>query len=154
MDCGKTCCVTGHRDLPADGARMIKKRLEEEVRAAVEDGYTHFMSGFAEGADLMFADIVLKFKKKYPNITLEAAVPYAGRMKTPNPEFQRLIKLCDEVKVHSPVYQKSCYMQRNRYMVNNSQRVIAVYDGRATGGTAATVRYALSMEREVRYIQY
>lgn len=33
-------------------------------------------------------------------------------------------------------------MRRNRYMVNQSQRIIAVYDGRLCGGTAATVWYA------------
>lgn len=33
-------------------------------------------------------------------------------------------------------------MIRNHYMVDHSQRVIAVYDGRSGGGTAATIRYA------------
>ena len=80
-------------------------------------------------------------KEVYP-ITLEAAIPHPGRMKTPDKTFQKLIRCCDNVKIHSDSYFKGCYMRRNRYMINQSQRVIAVYDGRPTGGTATTVRYA------------
>ena len=43
-------------------------------------------------------------------------------------------------------------MQRNRYMVNRSQRVIAVYDGRNYGGTFHTMRYAQSLGRDIRII--
>lgn len=119
----------------------IQKLLRQEILAAIEDGYTYFISGFAAGADLLFADIVAELKETYP-ITLEAAIPYPGRMKTPDETFQRLIRCCDTVKIHSDSYFKGCYMRRNRYMVDQSQRVVAVYDGRPTGGTAATVRYA------------
>lgn len=139
----KTCCVTGHRDLPAGAEAEIRLELRREVLVAIEDGFTHFISGFASGADLMFAEIVVELKDRYP-ITLEAAIPHPGRMKTPDVTFQRLIGCCDMVKVCSERYFKGCYMVRNRYMVDASQRVIAVYDGRETGGTAAAVRYALN----------
>ena len=137
----KTCCVTGHRDIPAERLDAIRELLRREILAAVADGYTHFISGFATGADLLFAEIAAELKEIYP-LTLEAAIPYPGRMKTPDKTFQRLIRCCDTVKIHSNGYFKGCYMRRNRYMVNQSQRVIAVYDGRPAGGTAATVRYA------------
>ena len=137
----KTCCVTGHRDIPEERTDVIREYLYYEVISAIEDGYTHFISGFAAGADLLFAEIVVELKEVCPTM-LEAASPHPGRMKTPDKAFQRLIRCCDVVKIHSDSYSKDCYMRRNRYMVNQSQRVIAVYDGRSTGGTAATVRYA------------
>ena len=56
----KTCCVTGHRDIPAERISNVEQELRREVRAAIEDGYTRFISGFAEGTDLMFAAIVAK----------------------------------------------------------------------------------------------
>ena len=34
-------------------------------------------------------------------------------------------------------------MRRNRYMVDRSARIIAVYDGVPKGGTAQTLAYAL-----------
>ena len=149
MGTEKTCCVTGHRDIPEEQMGRIQKLLRQEILAAIEDGYTHFISGFAAGADLLFADIIAELKEIYP-ITLEAAIPYPGRMKTPDETFQRLIRCCDTVKIHSDTYFKGCYMRRNRYLVDQSQRVIAVYDGRPTGGTAATVRYA--KEKDVRVV--
>ena len=141
MEQVKTCCVTGHREISVERTAKIRKLLRREILKAIEDGYTHFISGFAAGADLLFAEIVVGLKAFYP-ITLEAAIPYSGRMKTPDETFQRLIRCCDTVKIHSDTYFKGCYMRRNRYMVDKSQRVIAIYDGRSTGGTAATVRYA------------
>lgn len=56
-------------------------------------------------------------------------------------------------KVVCQEYAPSCFMQRNRYMAGESQRVIAVYDGRERGGTLFTMRYAHSIGREVREIR-
>ena len=137
----KTCCVTGHRIIPADKQDMVKSALRQEVVQAISEGYTHFISGFAAGVDLIFAEIVAELKREYP-ITLEAAIPYPGRMNTPDAAFQRLIKCCDVVRVHADHYHKGCYMNRNRYMVDSSTMVIAVSDGREYGGTVATMRYA------------
>ncbi len=151
MDRKHTCCVTGHRDIPAEKVDFIRGELTSAVQAAIACGYIHFISGFASGVDLMFAEIVVDLKAKHP-ITLEAAIPYSGRMNTPDKMFQRLIGECDVIKVHSAGYSKGCYMVRNRYMVDNSSLVIAVYDRRGTGGTAATVRYAMKLGRTVKQI--
>lgn len=54
----KTCCVTGHRDIPASKINTVKYSLYREIQAAIADGYTRFISGFADGSDLLFAAIV------------------------------------------------------------------------------------------------
>ena len=38
----KVCCVTGHRDIPAERITYVEQELRREVRAAIEDGYTRF----------------------------------------------------------------------------------------------------------------
>ena len=151
MDKEHTCCVTGHRDIPSNKVGEIQTKLRQEVLNAIVAGYTHFISGFAAGADLLFAEIVAELKGEYP-ITFEAAIPYPGRLNTPDTTFHRLIKECDMVKVHSVLYSKNCYMVRNRYMIDSSTLVIAVHDGRKTGGTAKTIRYARECECVVREI--
>lgn len=147
-----TCCVTGHRDIPADKIDILYAELTQEILAAIGGGYTHFISGFAAGVDLIFAEIVAKLKDEHP-ITLEAAIPYPGRMDTPDKTFRRLIERCDVVETHSGHYFKGCYAVRNRYMVNQSSLVIAAHDGRRTGGTAATVGYARKLGRAVKEIR-
>ena len=148
-----TCCITGHRDIPDSMMNFVEQELRREIDLAIAEGYTRFISGFAEGADLLFAQIVADEKQKNSRLKLEAAIPYRKRMNTPNKLFQTLIKECDFVVVHSEGYHSGCFMKRNRYMVDQSQRVIAVYDGRQSGGTYATVRYAKTLAREIKTIK-
>lgn len=151
MDKKHTCCATVHRDISFDKVGEIQAKLRQEVLNAITAGYTHFISGFAAGTDLLFAEIVAELKDEYP-ITLEAAIPYPGRLNTPDTTFRRLINECDLVKVHTAQYSKNCYMVRNRYMIDSSTLVIAVHDGRKTGSTAATIGYARKRQCAVREI--
>lgn len=151
----KTCCVTGHRDIPLHQQQTIRSRLEQEVERAIADGYICFLSGFAEGIDLMFAKIIADKCRMYPYIRLEAVLPYRGRytrlMKTA--DTRALLDSCTAVQVVSETSHSGVYHQRNRYMVERSSRVIAVYDGRETGGTVYTVQYARRQEKDVRMVR-
>ncbi len=149
----KTCCVTGHRAIPVDEIERVKSELRKVIMSAIEDGYTHFVSGFAETVDLYFAEIVAELKMNNKEISLEAAIPYRKRLKAKNILFQKLISECNKVTVYCEEYRLDCFMQRNKGMVNQSNRVIAVYDGRVKGGTAGTIGYAKKMNRELRIIE-
>lgn len=128
---------------------MIAK-LEMEIRAAVADDYTRFTSGFAEGVDLIFAALVIELKAQGHPLVLEAALPYRGRLNSDDQDFQKILSLCDRIKVLCDKPSRSCYHIRNRYMVDQSSRVIAVYDGREDGGTAYIIRYANAQGRTVQ----
>lgn len=143
----KTCCITGR--VTDEQALAIQNDIKKQLLCLIGLGYTHFISGFSCGADLIFAGIVADLKRRYP-ITLEAAIPYP--MKMPDKAFQNLIRLCDLIKIHSPSYNRECYMKRNRYMVDRSHTVIAVYNGRPRG-TAAALRYAAVKGRRVTVIR-
>lgn len=113
----KTCCVTGHRDIPEDRIAYVEQELRREVLAAIQDGYTRFISGFAEGADLMFAAIVVEQKKHNPDLFLEAAIPYAGRLKTKNKQFHELLRACDGIKIVCQEYTNTKMTMPNAHMV-------------------------------------
>ena len=81
---GKTCCVTGHRDLPQNEINKIKAALEHEIDAAVTDGFTCFMSGFADGVDQYFAELVLERQQTNPALELIAVLPYRKRLDSLN----------------------------------------------------------------------
>ena len=149
----KTCCVTGHRDIPEDKKEFVIAELEKEIRAAVADGYTRFISGFAEGTDLIFAALIIELKAQGHPLVLEAAIPYAGRLNSADPFFQKILSLCDRIKVLCEKSSRNCYYIRNRYMVDESSRVIAVYDGRKDGGTTYTINYANTQGRTVMVIE-
>lgn len=138
--------VTGHRDIPGEKIEYVKQALHREVELAVQDGFTYFISGFAEAVDLYFASIVAEIKKDNPYIYLEAAIPHHGRFKTKDKPFHELLGQCDAIGCHSEEYNAGVFMKRNRFMVNQSERVIAVFDGRKRGGTYATMQVRLHNE--------
>ena len=45
----KVCCVTGHRDIPAERISYVEQELRREVRAAIEDGYTRLFLALQRG---------------------------------------------------------------------------------------------------------
>lgn len=150
----KTCCVTGHRDIPDGEIPKVRADLEREVEKAIQDGFTEFLSGFASGVDQYFAEIVAAKKKQCPALRLVAVLPYRARIKSlsKGEDTGALLNACDEVAVIQETYSPSVYSKRNRYMVEHSERVIAVYDGRETGGTVNTIRFTHTMGKELREI--
>ncbi len=148
----KTCCVTGHREIPATEVAFVKQALRQEIALAIDEGFTHFLSGMAEGTDLIFAEIVAEFCAARADICLEAAIPYRDRLRRLEKTHRKLLECCGKITVVSEDYAKNVFARRNQYMVERSERVIAVYDGRKTGGTAATIRMAERTGADLRKI--
>lgn len=149
----KTCCVTGHRRIPADKQALVEAELRKAIEAAIAEGCTRFISGFAAGIDLTFAGIVAEKKAQGLDLSLEAAIPYKKRLSSKDQPFQDLLTGCDAVTVLCEEYLPSCYQTRNQYMVNRSDLVIAVYDGRKKGGTYHTITYANRRHKALRIIE-
>lgn len=55
----------------------------------------------------------------------------------------------DSIVYTSRDYYKNCMLDRNRFMVNHAAALLAVYNGERRGGTAATMRYAQKLGREI-----
>lgn len=149
----KTCCITGHRDISLDKVEHVGRELQREIDEALRDGYRTFITGFAQGTDMLFARLVDMRRKEYPDIFLEAALPYAGRIKQLTRDEKDRLHKCDGIKIICEKYHPGCFMQCNLYLVHSSSRVIAVYDGREKGGTLQTIRFARVNEKDLRIIE-
>ena len=146
-------CFTGHRpnklpwgyneSLPSCIA--FKKDLYDMLEKAIQNNYTYFISGLALGIDLICAETVLELKKKYPNVKLEGAIPCANqdaRWNEPSKKrYAKVVNQCDYTNVLSPVYTDDCMNERNKYMVEKSDVVIAIWNGKPSG-TGNTVKFA------------
>ena len=155
MDREHTCCFTGHRpdklpwgtDETAENCLMLKREIEQALARAYDEGFRHFICGMARGADLYFAEAVLALRGRYPDITVEAARPCETQADAwPEEERRRYGDILDRCNFETLVqhtYDRGCMMRRNRYMVDRSSRIIAVYDGVPKGGTAQTLAYAV-----------
>lgn len=140
-----TCCFTGHRQISHGELETIKKQTEAKVSELINNGVDTFMAGGALGFDTVAALTVLKLKLGHPEIKLILALPCREQTKFWKPEdietYEKINEMADEVACLSERYTRSCMFARNRYMVDNSDFVIA-YCKKQTGGSAYTVEYA------------
>lgn len=139
-------CFTGHRPekLKQPEAKIIAG-LEEEIRRAIDDGITTFISGMARGVDIWAAEIVLRLRNEGLPIKLIAASPFEGFERSWSADwlnrYKAVISEADLVIYICQGYSRACFQERNEWMVDHSSRVIAVFNGEK-GGTKNTIDYA------------
>lgn len=160
----KVCCFTGHRPKyftfrTNEGdpdciqiKKFIRKKCEYLI---VEKGVGHFISGGAIGVDTWAMEKVIALKEKYPHITLECALPYAGMPDKFPPEdrerYARITRHLEIITTLNEKYVPGCMQQRNEYMVDRAEYVIAIWTGKKSG-TGNTVEYAKKQGRTVFHL--
>ncbi len=157
-----SCAITGHRPSRFKwkykenntGCKRLKKRLHDQFALLYEQGARTFYTGGALGVDMWAAEILLRLKEQpeYSEIHLIVAIPYEGydadwdeRSKT----RINFIRNHAEVVVVATQPGLESYTARNRYMVDQADILLAVYDNDLSdndlsrrSGTGMTVHYA------------
>lgn len=161
----KSCCFTGYRPekfsfllkLGSKDFVNLENKIYDAVFTAVGEGMETFYCGMAMGFDLLCGKAVADIKKATPdkNIKLIAVIPFKKQSENFSATFKKLYDIvlgeADEVVVISEEYHKSCFAERNEYMVDRSSKVITYFDGQS-GGTANTLRYAAKKGRNITNI--
>ena len=150
-----TCCFTGHRpkgflwnyDTDREKNAVYRRLLFEKVKCAADNGFRTFLSGMAVGADSDFAECVLTLRDRFKrSVCLEAVNPCANqterRRKNEIVRYFSVLQRADRSVILSDQYTDGCMLARNRYMVDRSDLVIAVFNDIRKGGTFYTIRYA------------
>lgn len=161
IDNSRTVCFTGHRPekLPDNGdnnsyiIKMIKSMLYKEILDSVEAGYDTFITGLARGVDLWAGEMVLEIKAQKPHIRLIAASPYKAHGNTLKGAekwvYGNIIAKADMIVYVCENYTKLCMKMRNQYMVDNSNKLIAVVSDYKSG-TGQTISYARKEKIEIK----
>lgn len=139
-------CFTGHRpEKLTRTEKDIVRDLEKEIRQAIADGLSVFITGMARGVDIWAAQIVLSLRNSGYDIKLICACPYdgfeSGWSKDWQKQYKEILAAADYVKYVCEGYSRSCFQIRNEWMVNHAARVIAVFNGEKSG-TKNTIDYA------------
>ncbi len=157
----QACAFTGHRpqrfsfgyDEDHEKCIRLKLALAQQVNLLIESGVSSFYTGMAQGVDMWAAEIILEFRQINPQLKLSCILPcetQADKWSVQSRErYFNILSEADETIYISRHCTKTCMMERNRYLVDHSQYMIAVYDGTPRGGTAGTVRYARQRGREI-----
>lgn len=147
-----TICFTGHRPkgLPwgynenAQSCLKFKQYMKELLIQKINEGYTYFIVGMALGIDIIVAEILLELKKYY-DINVECAIPCLHQeVKWTNSQqghYRDILGRCNKIVYVSKEYTITCMQKRNEYMIDNSDLLIAVWNGTASG-TLNTINYA------------
>lgn len=141
----RTCCFTGHRQMPESKQGDIARKLEDAIVSLIQSGYRYFGAGGALGFDTLCAQTVLRLRQSYPQIKLILVLPCVSQADRWPPEdvavYQEIMKQADKVVYTSHEYTRECMFKRNRHLVDHSS-VCICYLERSSGGTAYTVEYA------------
>jgi uncharacterized phage-like protein YoqJ len=144
-------CGTGHRPnkLGGYGSDVVDRLLiliEESLNRIKPD---IVISGMAIGFDIALAQSSINL-----GISLVAAIPFVGQEKIWPVESQLLYQylISQAHKVHvvcSGDYDPSKMKIRNKWMVDHSDEVLALYDGQSFGGTKHCLDYAIKKNKKI-----
>ena len=155
------CAFTGHRPhkFPWKGDEAdlrcvaLKVVLAEQVGKLVAAGVTNFYSGMADGSDVWLSQIVLDLRKENPALKLHCFLPCEGQAdkwsSSAQERYYAILEQADSVEYVSRQYYDGCMIARNHRLVDVAGLLLAVYNGERRGGTAATIRYAQKLGREI-----
>lgn len=143
--------ATGHRPDKLEGTYSL---LTRRALGAVAVQHLHYnrpdsvISGMALGWDQAVAGACVTLR-----IPFIAAVPFEGQEKRWPVEAQerywRLLGQAERVEVVSEYPGAKAMDLRNRWMVDNAEEMLALWNGDLIGGTANCIRYAETCGRPV-----
>lgn len=154
--------ITGHRpnklgndyDLTSPLVLWIKAHIIDilDTQHIKNFGNLTLITGMALGIDTLFAQIAIE-----NNIPFVAAIPCSGQDSKWILKSQKLYSdlitntLCTRYYVSDKPYNNTCMQIRNKWMVDNCDLLIAVWDG-SSGGTSNCVKYAQSKNKKIIFI--
>lgn len=147
-------CGTGHRPNKIGGYGPVPEtkllRLAQSALAALRDehGPLEVISGMALGWDTALARAALSLE-----IPFVAAIPFLGQEKmwpsSSQDSYNDLLReSARQIIVCEGKYAPWKMLERNKWMVDNSDLVLALWDG-SKGGTGHCVSYAKEKNKEI-----
>ncbi|MCL2753205.1 MAG: DUF1273 domain-containing protein [Defluviitaleaceae bacterium] len=158
MEKTRTVCFSGHRrvDFDMDDSymgKMLQNELIMIIKNSIKSGFNTFCTGMAQGFDIIAAEAVLKERYNHAEcIKLICIIPYRGQENKWGEKWKRrydnALKASDDFYVLNDRFVIGCYHERNRFLVDNSSRLVGLHSGK-TGGTEHTFKYAQEKGLEI-----
>ncbi|WP_211269041.1 hypothetical protein [Saccharothrix syringae] len=142
--------ISGHQNLP----EAARRRAEDDIRALLRGQHEPFtgMASLAEGADQLFAELVLAAGGKLHAVIPSLAYETTFRGNALDTYLRLLDAAADTTRLPFDVPDESAYHAAGNYIVEHCDLLVAVWDGqpaRGLGGTGDAVAHARMLGREV-----
>ena len=132
--------MTGHRPEKIDDPVWVKRQIKDALTVPLVPNF--LVQGMASGVDLWSAQIARQL-----GILYECAKPWAGHKPRKDDQklYDEVLHFADKITNVNEAEDYPgpwVYQNRNKYMVQQADVVLAVWDG-TPGGTANCVQYAV-----------
>lgn len=151
--------ITGHRPNKLGNDYNMTSPLMVAIRARIieivmkstntPDELT-FITGMALGIDTLFATIAINMQIPFI-AALPCKVQHVRWPKQAQDKYFDILSKAYSTTLISEQYTPMCMQQRNEWMVNNCDMLIAVWDG-TRGGTMNCVQYAEKVNKPIKFI--
>lgn len=157
----KTICFTGPRPKRENNYQipnrdLIFERLKDAINRAYTAGFKKFIFGGAIGIDQLAMQAAVSETTSLTDIELVCAKPFPSQHviwpKHVQDEFFVLLSYMTVINISPDPYSVEKMDIRNRYMVDNSDVVIAIWDSYSKGGTKNCIDYAIKQGKSVLII--
>lgn len=155
----KAVAFSGYRaSKMADGLQdaelkaKMQEQLCETINRLLDKGYDTFLTGMADGFDLMAGEMVLRVKTQRPDTKLVAVMPFAGQSKKYSSSdaqiFDNVLSQADLTFILADHFSRYAFLVRNDFLVDNSSVLVCYFTGLA-GGTKYTYDRAVKRGLEI-----
>ena len=133
----QTCSFTGHRRIMPQHSDKLPVLLARAISYAYENGCRTFIAGGAIGFDTLAAREVIRFRISHPDVTLKLALPCVNQevswTEAQKSAYSYTLASADEIIYISEEYTDTCMKERNRYLAEHADILIAYVSRSASG---------------------
>lgn len=164
----QTLCFTGHRPEKLPQGKQLDALLAAlyyHIDSAIDQGYSYFLDGMADGIDFYAAEYLLRKRTFLPQICIIGVQPcrnYSDFFRHRHYDLSHLLKMqemFDEVIClegsyhrHAGFQNNILFWNRNRFLVDHASRLIAVCSLERSG-SKQTYDYARQQKLSVCRIE-
>ena len=135
--------ITGHRPERMKGhEKDIQQWITNQLKRLKKQNKTIMLiTGVAKGVDQIAALAAIQ-----QGIQMKSYFPYKHKLCSLE---QYIVDNSFETRYQSDYYQKGCYFNRDRRIVDDCDLLLVVWDGKPWGGTYYTYEYALKQGKNI-----
>ncbi|NLY80316.1 MAG: DUF1273 domain-containing protein [Lysinibacillus sp.] len=116
------------------GIAMIKKAIENELRALIDDGLEWVVISGQQGVETWTAEVVIQLKKEFPQLKYSIITPFLDIEKNWNEQKQeKFFYIQSQADFVTSVTKKPYeapwqFIEKDKFIIQNTDALLLVYD--------------------------
>lgn len=140
------------------GIAMIKKAIENELRALIDDGLEWVVISGQQGVETWTAEVVIQLKKEFPQLKYSIITPFLDIEKNWNEQKQeKFFYIQSQADFVTSVTKKPYeapwqFIEKDKFIIQNTDALLLVYDEDHEGSPKYVKRLAEKYMEQYDYI--